>query len=307
MMINGTINGTASGTVLVTGAAGGLQGKTGRRVTELLRERGVPVRAMVRTWDERAEYLQSLGADVVTADFLDFTSIQRAVEGVSAVYFAYPVQDGLLEATVNMAVAARNAGVERLVDMVMLVSAPDAPTPRMRENYLSEQVFEHAGIGAAHVRATVFFENVRALADATIAAGTFMAPFGDDATVIPLVAGEDVARVAAGVLTAAEVPAGGSYSVIGQVLSVREIVDALASALGRDITYLDVSDEAWAEAAAGRINAHAVAHLTKLWANLRSNPRQFEPTDTITTLGGRPPKTFVEFATETYAAAPQPA
>ena len=158
-----------NGTVLVTGAAGGQQGKTGRRVTELLRERGVPVRAMVRALDDRAEYLRRLGAEVVVGDFLDFRSMQDVVRGVSAVYFAYPVQQGLLDATVNMAVAARNAGVERLVDMVMLVSTPDAPTPRMRENYLSEQVFEWAGIGAAHVRATVFFENIASLAKATIA------------------------------------------------------------------------------------------------------------------------------------------
>ena len=121
----------------MTGAAGGEQGKTGRRVTELLRERGVPVRAMVRTLDDRAEYLSSLGAEVVVGDFLDFTSIRRIVDGISTIYFAYPVQQGLLDATVNMAVAARNAGVERLVDMVMLISTPDAPTPRMRENYLS--------------------------------------------------------------------------------------------------------------------------------------------------------------------------
>jgi len=295
-------------TVLVTGAAGGEQGKTGRRVTELLRHRGVPVRAMVRTWDERAEYLRSLGAEVVVGDFLDFASIANAVEGVSTVYFAYPVQEGLLDASVNMAVAARNAGVTRLVDMVMLISAPDAPTPRMRENYLSEQVFEWAGIGAAHVRATVFFENVRALANATIGAGMFMAPLGDDSTVIPLVAGEDVARVAAGVLTADDVPAGSSYSVIGQILTVQEIVSGLAAGLGRDVTYHNVSDELWAEAADGRINAHAVTHLSKLWANLRSTPREFAVTDTIEEIGGRRPKTFAEFVAEEHDSfAPQPA
>jgi uncharacterized protein YbjT (DUF2867 family) len=289
-----------AGTVLVTGAAGGQQGKTGRRVTELLRERGVPVRAMVRTWDERADYLRGLGADVVVGDFLDFASIQKAVEGVAGVYFAYPVQGGLLDASVNMAVAARRAGVTRLVDMVMLVSAPDAPTPRMRENYLSEQVFEWAGIGVAHVRATVFFENVRALANATIAAGTFMAPFGDDSTVIPLVAGEDVARVAVGVLTADDVPAGSSYPVIGQILTVQEIVTSLAAGLDRDVTYQDVSDELWAEAAGSRINAHAIAHLSKLWANLRTRPREFEVTDTIEEIGGRRPKTFAEFVAEEH-------
>jgi uncharacterized protein YbjT (DUF2867 family) len=290
-----------TGTVLVTGAAGGQQGQTGRRVTELLRARGVPVRAMVRTLDERAEYLRSLGAEVVVGDFLDFGSMQKAVDGVDTVYFAYPVQDGLLDATVNMAVAARNAGVTRLVDMVMLVSSPDAPTPRLRENYLSEQVFEWAGIGTAHVRATVFFENIRLLASATIAAGVFAAPFGKDETVIPLVAGEDVARVAAGVLTAADVPEGSSYRVIGQVMTVKEIVTALAHGLDRDVEYRHVPDEAWADAAATRLNAHAVAHLSKLWANFRNLPpggADFAVTDTIEELGGRRPKTFDEFVVE---------
>jgi uncharacterized protein YbjT (DUF2867 family) len=291
----------ATGTVLVTGAAGGLQGKTGRRVTELLRARGVPVRAMVHAWDERADSLRALGAEVVVGDFLDFSSMQKVVDGVSTVYFAYPVQDGLLDATVNMAVAARNAGVTRLIDLVMLVSTPDAPTPRLRENYLSEQVFEWAGIGASHVRATVFFENIRSLANATIAAGVFTAPFGDDGTVLPLVAGEDVARVAAGVLTAAEVPAGSSYPVIGQVLTVKEIVTALARGLDRDIEYQDVPDPVWAQAAGARLNAHAVAHLSKLWANFRTRrggTDDFAVTDTIEKLGGRKPKTFDEFVVE---------
>jgi uncharacterized protein YbjT (DUF2867 family) len=285
-----------NGTVLVTGAAGGQQGRTGRRVTELLRAQGVPVRAMVRTLDERADHLRGLGAEVVVGDFLDFRSVQEVVEGVTSIYFAYPVQPGLLDATVNMAVAARNAGVQRLVDMVMLVSAPDAPTPRMRENYLSEQVFEWAGIGAAHVRATVFFENIHALATA---AGAFTMPLGDDSTVIPLVAGEDVARVAASVLTAADVPAGSGYPVVGQLLTVKEIVATLADGLGREIRYENVTDESWAEAAGSRINAHAVAHLSKLWAALRTQPQGVAVTDTIEKLGGRKPKTFAEFVSET--------
>ena len=159
----------ASGTIFVTGAAGGAQGQTGRHVSELLLAKGAKVRAFVRKLDERAERLRSLVADVVVGDLLAYHSVERAVAGVSTVYFAYPVQEGLLGATAIMADAARKAGVTRLVDMVMLVSSPDAPTPRMRENYLSEQIFSWAGIGASHVRATVFYENVRALTAATIA------------------------------------------------------------------------------------------------------------------------------------------
>ena len=250
---------------------------------------------------------------MVLADFLDFASVRRAVDGVSTIYFAYPVQDGLLDATVNIAVAARDAGVTRLVDLVMLVSDPDAPTPRLRENYLSEQVLEWAGIGAVHVRATVFFENVRSLASATLAQGVFSAPLGSDATVLPLVAGEDVARVAVGLLTASKVVPGSSYPVIGEVLTVREIVAALARGLHRHVQYRAVPHDAWAQEAGARINAHAVAHLSKLWASFREpRPRTpaFAVTDAVRALSRRRPRTFAEFIADergTFAAAPEAA
>jgi uncharacterized protein YbjT (DUF2867 family) len=284
-------------TVLVTGAAGGAQGKTGRHLTEMLLARGVPVRAFVHRLDERSDHLHALGA---VGDFLDIQSVQRAVNGVSTVYFAYPVQDGLLTATAIMADAARKAGVTRLIDMVMLVSAPDAPTPRMRENYLSEQIFEWAGIGAAHVRATVFYENLRALAAWSLAQdGTILLPWGSDSTVIPLVSGEDVARVAAGVLTSPAVTPGSSYPVIGDVLPLRDIVATFSRVLERDVRYQEIPDQLWHDGALARgFNQHAVEHLSQLWRTLRTSSTQLAVTDTIEKLGGRKPKAFEEFVRE---------
>jgi uncharacterized protein YbjT (DUF2867 family) len=294
----------ADGTVLVTGAAGGAQGQTGRHVSEMLLARGASVRAFVRKIDERAERLRALGAEVVEGDFLDYDSVKRAVQGVSAVYFAYPVQAGLLEATTIMADAARRAGVTRLIDMVMLVSSPDAPTPRMRENYLSEQILEWAGIGAAHVRATVFYENMAALTAATIARdGSILLPWGDESTVVPLVSAEDVARVAAGVLTSASVTPGSSYQVIGDVLALRDIVATFERVLGRKVRYQEVPDKAWADVALSRgFNQHAVDHLSKLWQSFRTGNRNHAVTDTILEIGGRKPKTFDEFVREQQAA-----
>jgi len=290
----------AQGTVLVTGAAGGAQGKTGRHLSELLLARGVPVRAFVHRIDERSDHLRERGAEIVVGDFLDIQSVERAVRGVSTVYFAYPVQDGLLTATAIMADAARRAGVTRLIDMVMLVSAPDAPTPRMRENYLSEQIFEWAGIGAAHVRATVFHENLRALAAWSLAKdGTILLPWGSDKTVIPLVSGEDVARVAAGVLTSHAVTPGSSYPVIGDVLRLRDIVATFSRVLERDVRYQEIPDQLWHDGALARgFNEHAAEHLSQLWRSLRTSPAPFVVTDTIEKLGGRKPKTFEEFVRE---------
>ena len=123
--------------ILVTSAAGGRQGKTGRHVSEMLLARGVPVRAFVHTIHERSERLAALGAEIVEGDFLDIRSVQRAAQGTSAIYFAYPVQDGLLDATAAMALAAREAGISRLVNLVMLQSSPDGTTEARARFFVS--------------------------------------------------------------------------------------------------------------------------------------------------------------------------
>jgi uncharacterized protein YbjT (DUF2867 family) len=291
--------------VLVTSAAGGKQGRTGRHVAEMLLARGVPVRAFVRQIDERSDQLRALGADIVEGDFLDIRSVQRAAQGVSSVYFAYPVQDGLLDATAAMAVAAREAGVSRLVNLVMLQSSPDAPTPRMRQNYLSEQVFEWAGIGVVHVRATVFYENLGRLVRSSLPAqGAIRLPWGKESTVLPLVAAEDVARVAVGLLTRPSLTAGTAYPVVGTVISLKEIIATFGRVLGKDVRYEEIADEHWkSDALARGYNEHSVEHLSSLWKALRAaglNPEtaRFAITDTIEKIGGAKPKTFEQFVRE---------
>lgn len=291
--------------VLVTSAAGGKQGKTGRHVSEMLLKRGIPVRAFVHKIDERSEQLRALGADVFEGDFLDVRSVQRAVQGTSSVYFAYPVQDGLLDATAAMAVAAREAGITRLVNLVMFQSSTDAPTPRMRQNYLSEQVFEWAGIGAVHVRATVFYENLASLVRLSLPAqGAVRLPWGKEQTVLPLVAAEDVARVAVGLLTSPSLTAGTAYPVVGTVISLQDIIATFGRVLGKNVRYEEISDEQWRSDALGRgLNTHALEHLSSLWKALRSaglDPQRarFAVTDTIEKLGGAKPKSFETFVRE---------
>jgi hypothetical protein len=98
--------------------------------------------------------------------------------------------------------------------------------------------------------------------------------------------------------------------VIGQVLTVKEIVTTLAHGLSRNVEYQAVPDRFWAETAGTRINAHAVAHLSKLWASFRARRpgnTDFAVTDTIGKLGGRKPKTFAEFVVEEKLSFPSPA
>jgi uncharacterized protein YbjT (DUF2867 family) len=291
--------------VLVTSAAGGRQGKTGRHVAEILLGRGVPVRAFVHKIDERSDRLRALGAEIFEGDFLDIRSVQRAAHGTSSIYFAYPVQEGLLDASAAMALAARQSGVSRLVNLVMLQSSPDAPTPRMRQNYLSEQVFEWAGVGVVHVRATVFYENLGSLVRSSLPAEeAIRLPWGKEQTVLPLIAGEDVARVAVGLLTSPSLTAGAAYPLIGTTISLKEIIATFGRVLGKNIRYEEISDDEWRRDALQRgYNAHAVEHLSALWKALRG--AAIDPadarcavTDTIERLGGAKPKTFEAFVRE---------
>ncbi|MFD0478669.1 NAD(P)H-binding protein [Nonomuraea thailandensis] len=96
--------------ILVTGAAGGQQGSTGRLVTELLLERGEEVRAFVRADDERAAELRKLGAEVVVGDLREISAVRPAMRGVTRAFFTYPVTAGLLDATAAFAAAARQEG-----------------------------------------------------------------------------------------------------------------------------------------------------------------------------------------------------
>jgi uncharacterized protein YbjT (DUF2867 family) len=79
--------------------------------------KGHKVRAMVRREDERAEDLRRLGAEVIQGDLTDLSSMHRAIEGCSRIYFGMSVSASYLEATVNTAAVARHLGVEAFVNM----------------------------------------------------------------------------------------------------------------------------------------------------------------------------------------------
>src|SRR5580765_9026885 len=102
--------------ILVTGAAGRV-GAVGRTVANLLLDRGLPVRAMVRRDDDRATALRAAGAEVVVGDLLEPTDVHRVVSGCRRVYFGMSASAGYLEATVIMAAVAREARVDVLVNM----------------------------------------------------------------------------------------------------------------------------------------------------------------------------------------------
>src|SRR5260370_39871855 len=102
--------------ILVTGAAGRV-GAVGRTVTELLLKQGKPVRAMVRTEDERAQALRDMGAEVVVGNLLDLDSMHRVIAGCDTIYFSMSISDSYLAATVNTAAVAKYHRLTAVINM----------------------------------------------------------------------------------------------------------------------------------------------------------------------------------------------
>jgi hypothetical protein len=92
--------------ILDTGAAGRV-GAVGGAVVESLLRRDLPVRALVRRDDERADALRAAGAEVVVGDLTRTGDVLRALAGCRGVYFGMSVSAPYLEATVATAAAAR--------------------------------------------------------------------------------------------------------------------------------------------------------------------------------------------------------
>ncbi|HUD67214.1 MAG TPA: NmrA family NAD(P)-binding protein [Candidatus Sulfotelmatobacter sp.] len=291
--------------ILVTGAAGGAQGSTGQQVASLLLEQGIPVRALVHKLDSRSDVLRKQGAEVMEGDLLQPASVQAALRNVKRAYFTYPVADGLLVAATVFATAARNAGLELVVNNSQFQGMPDdpafrdlqhAPSFRNLQHRLADRIFDWAQVGAAHLQAPPYYENVRALVSRSVAEqSTVFLPWGEQDTVVPLVGAEDVSRVAATLLANPGVPSQNAFPLVGETPSVRKLIESLAKAIARPVRYVAITDDQWADAVKERINPHALDHLTHLWQYFRKGEEQFQATDTIRTVTGRNPQTLQEF------------
>jgi uncharacterized protein YbjT (DUF2867 family) len=172
----------------------------------------------------------------------------------------------------------------------------DAPSFRNLQHRLADRIFDWAQVGAVHIQAPPYYENVRALVSRSVAEqNAAFLPWGDGDAVIPLAGAEDVARVAAALLASSKLPSQTVYPLVGEAPMVREIFETLGRALGRPIRYVPITDEQWADALKERINPHALDHLTHLWRYFRKGKTRARPTDAVRAVTGRNPQTLEEF------------
>jgi uncharacterized protein YbjT (DUF2867 family) len=286
------------GKVLVTGATG----DTGRATVNELLARGHKVRALAHGQDDRSKRLQERGVEVVYGDLLDFGQVRAALSGVQRAYFVYPIRPGILQATAYFAQAAKEAGVDGIVNMSQKSAREDAKSHAATDHWLSERVFDWSGLTVAHIRPTYFAEWLLYIAP-MIKAGLLHVPFGTGKHAP--IAAEDQGRVIAGILEDPAAHKGKIYPLFGPVeYTYEETAQVLGRVLGRPVQYKQVAFEDFQKAfEAGRktigrpVNDFLFQHLREVAID-HQNGIFAGTNDLVQRLGGRPPTTLEAFIEE---------
>jgi NAD(P)H dehydrogenase (quinone) len=251
--------------ILITGATG----NTGAHTVRLLRGRGLPVRALVHTLDDRAVELRELGAEVVHGDLLDFPAVSAATAGVTAAYFNYPVAPGLVEATANFAQAASDAGVHAVVNMSQISARRDAKSDAARAHWIAERLLDRSGFATTHLRPTFFTFLLNAFWTRDNDEGLYRVPFAD-ARFAPIDAA-DQAHVIAAILQNPDPHDGQIYPLFGaEELDWHQIAAKVQQTLGIPVRYepIDIPTFSAGLAASGA-SAFFVQHFSNVAQDYR--------------------------------------
>jgi uncharacterized protein YbjT (DUF2867 family) len=223
-------------TILVTGATG----KVGGAVVSQLRERGIPVRAIVHRRDERSARLERLGAETVVADLYDYDQLYDAMRGTSRAFFAAPFHPHMIHSAGAFAVAARDAKLESIVAQSQWLASPTHPALATRQHWLVDRLFGMLpGIQLTIVNPGFFAEEPY-FSIVRYAALLGIYPFPADGTSRDAPAAvNDIARVAVAALLDPAKHAGKTYRPTGpQSLSLDDVVAILSRVLGRTVRHV---------------------------------------------------------------------
>ncbi|MEM6784017.1 MAG: NAD(P)H-binding protein [Bacteroidota bacterium] len=263
--------------ILVLGGTG----KTGRRIVERLRTRGIDVRVGSRSatpsfdWDNEATW-------------------DAGLEGVTAAYISYAPDlaiPGATDAIQAFVDRAKQRGVQRLV---ILSGRGEA------EAQACERIVQTSGLAWTVVRASWFSQNFSegAFADMVLA-GQVTLPGGDIPE--PFVDVDDIADVAVAALTEPGHD-GEVYEVTGpRLLTFYDVAADLSRATGQPVQFIPVPHDAFVEGIrASGAPKEVVWMLDYLFATVLDG-RNASLTDGVQRALGRPPKDFAAYAQDAAA------
>lgn len=229
-------------TFLITGATGA----TGGHVARQLLARNRKVRVLAHRDDARSRELEKLGAEIAYGDLLNLNDVRAAMEGARTAYFVYPLLPTIVDASVAVAQAAKESGLELVVNMSQLPARSDATSPASLNHWLSERALDWSGVPATHIRATFFSEWLLWIAP-MIRKGKVILPWNPESNYTP-VATEDLGRAIAAILENPSPHAGKTYALVGpEQVSYQAVAGIVGKVLGRAIPYEQMEADAFAD------------------------------------------------------------
>ncbi|MFK5974559.1 MAG: NmrA family NAD(P)-binding protein [Flavobacteriaceae bacterium] len=283
--------------ILITGATG----TTSQYAIQHLVDKGIKVRAMVRTFDERSEALKAKGVEVVQGDFLDIKALRAALDGIKRAYFLYPFKDYLPKAAAYFAKIAKEKGVEMVVEMSQMGAHEDTPSPATQNHVITEHIFEWADVGAVHIRPGLFAWNYLGFAAPTVVDHQkFYYP--DAEAKYTIVHPKDIGEVVAEILMDEnkEKHLGKKYELSGdKVYDALGVAKDISDLVHKEIEFVPITVDQWIDAIKDHptINPFLAKHLKEFSSEV-SDGRFNRTTNVVKEITGHKPRSFRTYIEE---------
>lgn len=265
-------NGNQDGITLVLGGTG----KTGRRVAERLEQRGVQTRIASRS-------------ATPSFDWNEPTTWDAALEGVTAAYITYAPDLAIPGATDSIRAFVEKATLQGVKRMVLLSGRGE------EEAQACERIIQEADVEWTIVRASWFMQN--------FSEGEFLGMVTDGAITLPatdtpepFIDVNDIADVAVAALTE-EGHAFEIYEVTGpRMLTFSELAEEISRAVGRDVQFIQIPKEAFAQGIAESGAPDNIAWLLNYLFETVLDGRNAYICNGVKRALGREPTDFTEYA-----------
>jgi uncharacterized protein YbjT (DUF2867 family) len=275
----------------------GGRSKIGTALIADLLDRGEQVRVLARS----SEPGGAPAAETVTGDLADEGTLVTAMDGVEKMFLLSSPHPDAVRWHRNAIDAASRTQVQLVVRSSILGADRETAAEFIGAHTDSDRYLQASGLPYVIVRPNLFLQNIPESTIPSIdGSGNLYADAG--LARLSMVDTRDVAAVAAAVLTGPG-HAGQSYDVTGpEALSYGDVAAKLAKALGRDINYVDVPDDAVRQALLGAgLNEWFAGALVGLYQDYRrSGPDGYaaQVTDTVPRLTGHPARSLDDLLAE---------
>jgi uncharacterized protein YbjT (DUF2867 family) len=231
----------------------GASGQVGGAVVINLREKGEPVKGIIRD-SKKAVDVEKRGATVAVADVFNQPSLTEAFKDGTTLFALIPENgksDDILGDTKkileNYRKAVEASSIKKIVGLSTMGAQYNEGTGNLLMLHMLEHAFEGMDLKTTFIRPAYYFSNWMIYLNVVKEKGILPTFFPVDLA-IPMISPLDVGKNAADIITM-EDTAGKIYEVKGPILySSKDVASAFAVALGKEVTAVQIPRNEWENA-----------------------------------------------------------